>query len=275
MLHLSTNRGPAAARNAGARHATTPYIFFLDADDYFEDGFLSEALQVIEHDNKIGAVSSFFLLHNLSNVGRITATSLNRAPGGDVVAYLIDNRSGACALVRKDVWQAIGGYDEKMRPGHEDWEFWIRLTAAGNTIHVLKYPYYHYHTSATGRCLSIKSQTPIYRYIAHKHKALYKQYARACFKYFWKERPLKYWTSKPPLMLEFCRVYAPWYLRIFWFVYLWDVRVIRFLISDPWRQWKMWLNSIGLKKNKNALHLTQKHPLYNTDLLNVFKQKTS
>ena len=197
ILNLETNKGLAAARNAGARQAQSPYVFFLDADDYLEDGFLKEALQAIEHDNQIGAVSSFFLAYHLNNVGRITTTSLNRSPGGDVLDYLISNRSCGCALVRKDTWQAIGGYDELMKHGMEDWEFWLRLTASGNTIHILKHPYYHYHVRASSMFLNIKNYKHIYKYMAHKHKTLCQSYAGAFLPRFYHEVFVKQTRLRP------------------------------------------------------------------------------
>jgi hypothetical protein len=34
-------------------------------------------------------------------------------------------------MLRKTAWMAVGGYDETMLEGNEDWDLWIRLTEAG------------------------------------------------------------------------------------------------------------------------------------------------
>ena len=41
-------------------------------------------------------------------------------------------------MFRRQCWENTGGYDEQMKTGYEDWEFWIRLTAAGWKVQVLK-----------------------------------------------------------------------------------------------------------------------------------------
>ena len=45
------NRGLSAARNAGLVRATGKYIWFVDSDDWIEDGFLEKALPLIREDD--------------------------------------------------------------------------------------------------------------------------------------------------------------------------------------------------------------------------------
>src|SRR5690606_12047574 len=35
------------------------------------------------------------------------------------------------ALVRRDAYLDAGGFDETIREGHEDWDFWLRMAKAG------------------------------------------------------------------------------------------------------------------------------------------------
>ena len=35
------------------------------------------------------------------------------------------------ALIRKTVWEEIGGYDETLREGYEDWNFWLSCLERG------------------------------------------------------------------------------------------------------------------------------------------------
>jgi hypothetical protein len=41
------------------------------------------------------------------------------------------NYIDACALYRRAMWEWVGGYDEKMRMGWEDWDFWMRAALRG------------------------------------------------------------------------------------------------------------------------------------------------
>ena len=44
---------------------------------------------------------------------------------------LLSNSIIGCVLLRRDAYLAVGGYDETMRHGNEDWDLWIRLAEAG------------------------------------------------------------------------------------------------------------------------------------------------
>ncbi|MFZ4770365.1 MAG: glycosyltransferase family 2 protein [Ferruginibacter sp.] len=53
---------------------------------------------------------------------------------------MINNYIDACALVRKDIFIELGGYDAKMKEiksGWEDWEMWLRIAFAGKKFRYL------------------------------------------------------------------------------------------------------------------------------------------
>ncbi len=52
--------------------------------------------------------------------------------------------STAALFSRKEIWTAIGGYDEDMRVGFEDWDFWTRATRAGYTVTVVREILFYY-----------------------------------------------------------------------------------------------------------------------------------
>jgi hypothetical protein len=47
---------------------------------------------------------------------------------------LLSNSIIGCVLLRRDAYLSVGGYDETMRHGNEDWELWIRLMQAGWSV---------------------------------------------------------------------------------------------------------------------------------------------
>ena len=70
--------------------------------------------------------------------------------------------------------QNCGGYDESMRKGFEDWEFFIRLLKNGGNAEVIHEPLYNYRkrsNSTTSKANAIKYDLQYYIYT--KHKALY------------------------------------------------------------------------------------------------------
>ena len=49
----------------------------------------------------------------------------------ELPALLARNAVNGAALVRREAFEAVGGYDESMREGCEDWDFWLRLVERG------------------------------------------------------------------------------------------------------------------------------------------------
>ncbi|EIA10420.1 glycosyltransferase family 2 protein [Flavobacterium frigoris] len=118
------NRGPSSARNTGMKNANSEYILIIDSDDTFEVSFLEKAITILNENSDIGAVSS----HCTVFINNDEVISEHRPKGGGISDFLFDNNSVSFALIRKKTWEEVGGYDEKMINGFEDWEFWIALT---------------------------------------------------------------------------------------------------------------------------------------------------
>ena len=120
----SENRGLSAARNLGIRHTRGEYICCLDADDALVPSWLDRAVAQLDGDRGVGFVS-----HWLETFGDEQG---EWTPGRiDLGALLDKNTVNGAALFRREIIDAVGGFDESMRDGCEDWEFWIRVIEAG------------------------------------------------------------------------------------------------------------------------------------------------
>jgi glycosyltransferase involved in cell wall biosynthesis len=118
------NRGLPAARNVGISLARGEYISCLDADDAFEPAWLELSVARLDSDPGVGFVS-----HWLELFGDETC---QWTPERTDLAALIDqNVFNGAALFRRELVEILGGFDESMRNGCEDWEFWIRVMTAG------------------------------------------------------------------------------------------------------------------------------------------------
>jgi glycosyltransferase involved in cell wall biosynthesis len=133
----SENRGLSAARNLGIAHARGKYISCLDADDMFEPEWLERGVARLEADPVLGFVShwleAFGDEHGAWTPGR-----------SDLTALLDQNVFNGAALFRRELVDVVGGFDESMRDGCEDWEFWIRVMTAGHrgaTVPAVLYRY--------------------------------------------------------------------------------------------------------------------------------------
>lgn len=158
----------SSARNYGVKYAKGEFIAALDADDYFEPNFFKEALEIFAKQPRTGVVTSFIKLFGEED-------GISKPRGGNAFNFLFSNQCPACAMVRKASWNEIGGYDESMKLGYEDWEFYIRLTKNNWDIHVIQSLFLNYRQTKKS---TLKNQTHpnrkiIIKYILEKHKDWY------------------------------------------------------------------------------------------------------
>jgi glycosyltransferase involved in cell wall biosynthesis len=131
------NRGLPAARNAAAAAATGSVFCALDADDRLEPSWFEKGLAVLDADRSIAFVS-----HWLETFGDEQWTW--RPERCDLQAMLARNAVNGAALVRREAFEAVGGYDERMRDGCEDWDFWLRLIERGFKGTIVPEVLFHY-----------------------------------------------------------------------------------------------------------------------------------
>ncbi len=167
VLHKANGR-MSAARNYGVQHATGTYIAALDADDYFDPRFFIKAIAILEKEPSTAVVTSY-----IKYFGNKTGNSKPR--GGNAFNFLFSNQCPACAIVRKEVWDQVGGYDETMKLGYEDWEFYIRITQLNLEVHVIPefLLYYRQTDKSTLKNHTHPNRAGIIQYILEKHKDWY------------------------------------------------------------------------------------------------------
>jgi glycosyltransferase involved in cell wall biosynthesis len=120
------NGGLSAARNSGIVVATGKYITCLDADDTLEPTFAEKCLELFAP--TVGIVKT-----RVSNFGDNTDKHIVTGQV-NYVSIRQMNQITATAMFRRDIWEEVGGYDENMKDGYEDWEFWIRIVKAGYQV---------------------------------------------------------------------------------------------------------------------------------------------
>jgi glycosyltransferase involved in cell wall biosynthesis len=118
------NEGPSSARNNGIKKCKGEFILPLDADDYITSDFIEKLVPELLNDKSLGIVSCYtkFFADNIKK------TTFNLKPEGDDWRNLLYvNQLISTSLYRKECWEEVGGYDETMTNGFEDWEFWINV----------------------------------------------------------------------------------------------------------------------------------------------------
>jgi glycosyltransferase involved in cell wall biosynthesis len=119
------NRGPAGARNAGIEIARGEFVLPLDSDDYIRLAYLQQGPDILVAQPQVGVIYG-----DLEFFGETTGRY--RIPQRFEWSSIVKrNYIAVCALFRKSAWESVGGFDEEMRSGYEDWDFWMRVGLRG------------------------------------------------------------------------------------------------------------------------------------------------
>lgn len=140
-LRHRVNRGLAAARNTGLRHARGRYIAFLDDDDIFLPDHLETLVNFLETSGDKAAYTDAWCAEeekspegNYNVIRRHVPYSKDwdndRILKGNFVPVL-------CFLHERALGIAAGEFDEQLST-HEDWDYWIRLSRLCTPVHLKK-----------------------------------------------------------------------------------------------------------------------------------------
>jgi hypothetical protein len=163
------NRYLPGARNRGFLEARADLVLPLDCDDMVEPSYLAETVPLLENaPTDVGFVFTHARL--TGTLAGVLPRHLNRFD------QLFLNLLPYCMLIRRSAWQSVGGYDETMRGGMEDWEFNIRLSRSGFGGIELAKPLFVYSVRPDGMLLSrtTRMHGTIWRSIRARHADLYR-----------------------------------------------------------------------------------------------------
>ena len=163
--------GLSAARNAGIEAARVTYILPLDSDDRLREGFVDEAVALLEADPDTGVVYG-------ARVEFGDREALVMPPEPTLETILWGNTLHVTCLYRKALWADVGGYDTAL-PAWEDWEFWIHALARGWAFRALDRPAYDYRIRADSLVNISQDQEVVKEIVAHvvaKHRDLFMRF---------------------------------------------------------------------------------------------------
>jgi glycosyltransferase involved in cell wall biosynthesis len=123
-LRLAHTGLPAVARNAGARATDSRYIAFLDSDDVW----LPHKLEI---QMKIMAGEAYGVVCSNALVDTRRYFNAGREHTGNVRKDLIQDNFviTSTAVIRRDVFDRIGGFDARPAVYFEDYDLWLRAAA--------------------------------------------------------------------------------------------------------------------------------------------------
>lgn len=166
------NGGPASARNKGIELANGEFILPLDGDDIIKPEYMEEAVTAFENNPHFKLVYCQAFFFGVKN-------GPWELPYQGYRNLLLGNAIFCSAFFRKSDWAKIGGYDEKMLKGHEDWEFYIRLLEHEGIVYQIPKPLFYYRIKdvslsvlATRKDVLLETEL----YIYSKNESIYTSY---------------------------------------------------------------------------------------------------
>jgi len=148
VVRLPENRG-AAARNAGAQSATTPYVAFSDDDTWWTPGALHCAADLLDAHPRLAIVTGRILVGPEERLDPTCALMADSPlppepglPGRPVIGFM----AGA-TVARRSAFLAAGGFEPRLFIGGEEQLLSVDLLTAGWALAYVPEVAAHHHPS--------------------------------------------------------------------------------------------------------------------------------
>lgn len=141
-VHRLSGMGVSHARNTALTLAKGAYFAFLDADDIWFPGKLIAQVSYCERNPQVGCVFGDFAKWERNALGQFPPSSSlttncheltqkEPARSGWIYTQLLMGQLVGMntAMIRREVFEQLGGFDESMRIG-EDYLFWLKVSRA-------------------------------------------------------------------------------------------------------------------------------------------------
>jgi glycosyltransferase involved in cell wall biosynthesis len=168
-LRNEEQRGAGYSRNRGIAALESTFAVLLDADDRIGPHYLYTAGRRLA--NGVDVVNPDAVLFGTTQERWVV-------PEMTTLQMLLQRNSvHGCSAFRRELWSRTGGIDEQM-PHWEDYEFWIRMAAAGARIQGLHGNHFFHRKHGDSLSNFPESlQIQLREYLRQKHTHLFESYS--------------------------------------------------------------------------------------------------
>lgn len=167
LIQMEENSKPSKVRNTAIKMTEGNFIVCLDGDDKLPPNYLQENynnMLMFGVDISYNNSKMFGSKNQEINWPEFNIDILRRTP------FI-----HCTSMFRKVVWEKVGGFDETMVDGWEDYEFWLRVAKAGFKFKKCNQTFLYYRQRGNeNRDVQAKSKLDSIRaYIRNKYKGFY------------------------------------------------------------------------------------------------------
>jgi len=161
VLSNPQNMGLPATRNAAIRNSDGELILPLDSDDKIDPTHLEKTTAAMVDD--VGLVSTWLHIEPTEEMRKQNHwPGPSGHPGSGYPIFpptreqiLKGNCLCVCSMMRRVVWEEVGGYPEEMNRGSEDWAMWSKIVCNTNwKVVVVPEHLFHYRVHPKSMCRS-------------------------------------------------------------------------------------------------------------------------
>lgn len=173
------NKGLSAARNFGIANTSGTYILPLDADDLIESEYIELAVQYLEKHNDVKVVYC-----RAAKFGAVNCEW--DLPEYSFDKLLFENQLFCSSLYRRSDFEKTSGYNESMRSGLEDWDFWLSFLGPDDKVYRIDKILFRYrikNVSMLTEATRDEQLIELRRQVFDNHRELYDSYVRNIITY--------------------------------------------------------------------------------------------
>ena len=168
-----TNAGPSAARNTSFRNTSGRYVCLLDSDDMLEPTYLEKCVWFLDSNPEFAFCNAYSIM--FGDQEYLWTTGFERGK-----AHLQANSGPPISVIRRAAYAGCGGFDESIRFGHEDWDFWLAMAKAGQWGYTIREFLQWYRKRGDGRYEQImrsgNANDEFEKFIRRKYEGLDKHF---------------------------------------------------------------------------------------------------